>query len=101
LHPDVLLRADTGAQPAASMLIRGSAAVAKQAASGLRQWLASPSAGLRPVLVNGSAGVIVTMDGQPVNVMSFTVADGKIAEIDAIADPERVRQIAATALNGQ
>jgi hypothetical protein len=24
-------------------------------------------------------------------VMSFTVADGKITEIDAIADPERVR----------
>ena len=28
-------------------------------------------------------------------VMGFTVAGGKIVEIDAIADPERVRRIAA------
>ena len=35
LHPDVLLRADTGAQHAkASMMIRGSAAVARQAVRG-------------------------------------------------------------------
>jgi hypothetical protein len=27
-------------------------------------------------------------------VMGFTVAEGKIVEIDAIADPERVRRIA-------
>jgi hypothetical protein len=33
--------------------------------------------------------------------MGFTVADGKIAEIDAIADPERVRRIAAAALNDE
>jgi RNA polymerase sigma factor (sigma-70 family) len=92
LHPGVLLRIDGGAGRAeASMLIRGSAAVVRQAASGLRQWLASPAAGLCPVLVNGSAGMVVIMNGQPVTVMSFTVADGKITEIDAIADPERVR----------
>ena len=99
LHPEVMLRTDMGAQRAdASMLIRGSAAVARQAVSGLRRWLGSPAAGLRPVLVNGSAGVVVTMDGQPVTVMSFTVADGKIAGIDAIADPERVHKIAAAVL---
>ena len=28
-------------------------------------------------------------------VMGFTVAEGKIVEIDAIADPPRVRRIAA------
>ena len=60
--------------------------------------LEGPAAGLRPVLVNGSAGVVVTMDGQPVTVMSFTVAKGKIAGIDAIADPGRVRRIAAAVL---
>jgi hypothetical protein len=31
-------------------------------------------------------------------VMGFTIADGKIAEINAIADPERVRKIAAAVL---
>jgi RNA polymerase sigma-70 factor (ECF subfamily) len=35
--------------------------------------------------VNGAAGVIVSLSGQPMTVMGFTVADGKIAEIDAIA----------------
>jgi hypothetical protein len=36
--------------------------------------------------------------GQPMTVMSFTVAEGKIVEIDSIADPERVRRIAAAVL---
>jgi hypothetical protein len=31
--------------------------------------------------------------------MSFTVADGKIAGIDAIADPERVRKITAAVVS--
>ena len=94
LHPGVLLRIDAGTQhPEASMLIRGPAAVARQAARGIRQMLRGPAAGLRPVLVNGSAGVVVTVDGQPFAVMSFTVADGKIAGIDAIADPGRIRKI--------
>jgi hypothetical protein len=57
-----------------------------------------PVADLRPALVNGAAGVIVMVLGRPMTVMGFTVADGKIAEIDAIADPERVRQIAAAVL---
>jgi len=95
LHPDALLRIDTGAQrAAASTMVRGSAAVARQAVRGLRQWLGHPAARLHPVLVNESAGVVVTVDGQPVAVMSFTVAGGKIAGIDSIGDPGRVRRIA-------
>jgi hypothetical protein len=35
------------------------------------------------------------MEGSPVNMMGFTIANGKIVEIDAIADPERVQQITA------
>ncbi|MGO9207200.1 MAG: hypothetical protein ACLQBX_13655 [Candidatus Limnocylindrales bacterium] len=38
------------------------------------------------------------MDGRPVNVMGFTVVDGRIVEIDAIADPERVGRIDTAAL---
>jgi RNA polymerase sigma-70 factor (ECF subfamily) len=48
--------------------------------------------------VNGAAGVVVTVAGRPFAVMGFTVVDGKIVEIDAIADPERVRRIAAAVL---
>jgi RNA polymerase sigma-70 factor (ECF subfamily) len=39
--------------------------------------------------------VIVTRHGRPVTVIGFTVAEGKIVEIDSVADPERVRRIAA------
>jgi RNA polymerase sigma factor (sigma-70 family) len=100
LDPGVVLRIDAGARrPAASMAIRGAAAVARQALSGLATALRA--AQLRPALVNGAAGVVVTVHGRPVTVMGFTVADGKIAEIDAIADPERVRKIATAVRAGE
>jgi hypothetical protein len=51
--------------------------------------------------VNGAAGVVVTVGGLPIVVMGFTVAEGKIIEIDAIADPERVRRIAAAVLTDE
>jgi hypothetical protein len=62
---------------------------------------ARPDAQLRPALVNGAAGVVVTVRGRPIAVMGFTVAEGKIIEIDAIADPERVRRIAAAVLSDE
>ena len=89
LHPDVVLHADFGAQrPNAPRVVRGAVAVASQA-----QLAALPDAVLHPVLVDGSAGVVVTVRGRPFAIMGFTVADGKIVEIVAIADPQRVRRI--------
>jgi RNA polymerase sigma-70 factor (ECF subfamily) len=61
---------------------------------------ANPTARLHPARVNGAAGVVVTVAGRPFAVMAFTVAGGKIVEIDAIADPERVSRIAAAVLLG-
>ena len=52
-----------------------------------------PAAPKRPVLVNGAAGVLVTVAGQPVALMGFTVSLGKITEIDILADPERLARI--------
>ena len=96
LDPDVVLRADFGARrPAASRVVRGAAAVARQAALG-----ALPGADLHPALVNGAAGAVVTVGGRPFAVLGFTVAEGRILEIDAIADPERVRRVAAAVLGG-
>ena len=94
LDPEVVLRIDAGAdRPAASMVIRGAAALAKQARIGLRTVFDRPVVHLRPALVNGAAGVVVTFGEEPMTVMGFTVAGGKIVEIDAIADPERVHRI--------
>jgi RNA polymerase sigma-70 factor (ECF subfamily) len=102
LHPEVLARADMGAEHGrAPMLIRGQAAVATQAVLGLRQWLGLPAAELRPVLVNGSAGVLVTVNGRAVAVLSFAVSRGKITRIDMIADPGRVRRLAAAVLTAE
>jgi RNA polymerase sigma-70 factor (ECF subfamily) len=94
LDPDVVLRADFGAKrPAVPLVSRGAEAVARQAMIG-----AMPHADLHPALVNGAAGVVVTVSGRPFAVLGFIVTEGKIVEIDAIADPERVRRIAAAVL---
>ncbi|MGC2191610.1 MAG: sigma-70 family RNA polymerase sigma factor [Candidatus Dormiibacterota bacterium] len=99
LDPEVVVRIDAGARhPTASMEIRGSVAVARQALRGFTSVLALPTARLRPALVNGAAGVILTIRGRPMTVVGFTVADGKIVEIDSIADPARVRRIVAAVL---
>ena len=96
LDPDVVLRADFGARrPAASRVVRSAAAVARQAVLG-----ALPGADLHPALVTGAAGAVVTVGGRPFAVLGFTVAEGRILEIDAIADPERVRRVAAAVLGG-
>ena len=89
LDPDVVLRSDGGtAHPDASVVLRGAAAVAGRALV-----IAQPSVSKRPVLVNGAAGVVVTLGGQLYGVMGFTVARGKIVEIDVIIDPERLRRV--------
>jgi len=97
LDPDVVLRADFGGKrPAASGVAHGPAAVARQAVLG-----ALPGAQLHPALVNGAAGVVVTVGGRPFAVLGFTVAEGRILEIDAIADPDRVRRVAAAVLGDE
>jgi hypothetical protein len=83
------------------MVVRGAAAVARQTLKGLASSLARPGVQLHPAMVNGAAGVIVTVHGRPLVVMGFTIAQGKIVEIDAIADPERVRRIAGAVLADQ
>ena len=89
LHPDVVLRSDGGAvRPGASFVMRGAREVAESALSFARM---SPF--VRPALVNGAAGVVVAPHGRPFSVMGFTVRDGKIVEIDGIADPERLQKL--------
>ena len=95
LDPDVVLRSDGGtARPDISGILRGAAAVASGALMTAR-----PSALERPALVNGAAGVVVTAGGQPVAVIGFTVSRGKIVEIDAVADPERLLRLDLSVLD--
>jgi RNA polymerase sigma factor (sigma-70 family) len=94
LHPDAVLRSDFGGRRIdADRVVQGAEAVAGQA---LR--FAIPEAELVPVLVGGDAGVIVLVGGRPTAIMGFAVVGRHIVEIDAIADPERVRRISAAVL---
>ncbi|MFF8898982.1 RNA polymerase sigma factor SigJ [Streptomyces lydicus] len=95
LDPDVLLRADAGAASGGlTKLVRGARAVAEQALTFSRFALAG-----RPALVNGGPGLITTQDGRPFSVMGFTVAHGRIVEINILADPARLRRVDLTILD--
>jgi RNA polymerase sigma-70 factor (ECF subfamily) len=90
LDPDVVFRIDAGGvPPRARPPVEGSEAVAAQILE-----RGAPLAGFaRPAIVNGNAGVIVVPREQPVAVVGFIVAEGRIAEIDVIADPAKLRRL--------
>jgi RNA polymerase sigma-70 factor, ECF subfamily len=82
LDPEVVLRSDAIAARSGKVIeIHGAEPVARRAQIYSRIGL------LRlPVLVNGAAGLVCTLNGQPFSVMAFTVRAGKIAEIDILSD---------------
>jgi RNA polymerase sigma factor (sigma-70 family) len=86
LDPDVVLRTDGFA--ATPTVIRGATAVSGAVLDG-----ASPHAEFHPVLVNGAAGVLITLRGRPAALMAFTVAGGRITAVDGITDPRRLRRL--------
>ena len=90
LHPDVVVRQDfSDTRPV--RVLRGATAVASRTR-------AAPGAEARPVMVNGAAGVVVTLRGRPLAVIGFTVRGNRIVEIDTIFGAERVGRIAAEVL---
>ncbi len=91
LDPDVVFRIDTGGTPPrARPPVVGAEAVARQVLQ--RGSPLAPFA--RPAIVNGAAGVVVAPEGRPFAVVGFTVADGRIVEIDLVADPAKLRRLA-------
>jgi RNA polymerase sigma-70 factor (ECF subfamily) len=88
LDPDAVLRTDGGGiGPLARPPIVGAEAVAHQfQRSGPR------FAGYaRPAIVNGAAGAIVETPGFPTVVVGFTVVSGRVAAVDLIGDPAKLR----------
>jgi RNA polymerase sigma-70 factor (ECF subfamily) len=87
LDPDVVFRMDLGPDsPRARPKVEGAEAVARQILA--RGVPFAPLA--RPAIVNGTAGAIVGLRGRPFAVAGFTVSNGRITEIDIIADPEKL-----------
>jgi RNA polymerase sigma factor (sigma-70 family) len=94
LDPDIVLRADGGALAGLSRVVRGASAVASQASTFSRSGLS-----LQLVLVNGQLGFVARRgDGRLFSVIGFTIADGKIVEMDILADPERLSRLDLSAI---
>jgi RNA polymerase sigma factor (sigma-70 family) len=93
LDPDVVLRADRGTLPAAARepaVVRGAAEVAQYALARGARLVRSA----RPAIVNGAAGLVVAPGARPIGVVGFTIVEGRIVEIDLIADPQKLRVLA-------
>ncbi len=95
LHPDVVLRADVGPRAGGVREVRGAEAVAGQSLAYSRLGL-----DVRPALVNGAVGAVTLLDGEPYSVGGMTVRDGRIVAVDIIADPDRLRALDLTMLDG-
>jgi RNA polymerase sigma-70 factor (ECF subfamily) len=92
LDPDVVLRADGGvAGP--SRFVQGAETVASQAMMWSRADLS-----LRRALINGAAGIVSLRDGRPFSVGAPIVRNGRIVELDFLADPDRLAQLDLTVL---
>lgn len=89
LDPDIVVRVDeAAARPGAPREIRGARNWAKGAIAFSRQLAGT----VQPMLVNGEVGLVWTPGGRVFRVLRFSFADGKIATVDVIADPARLRE---------
>jgi RNA polymerase sigma-70 factor (ECF subfamily) len=89
LDPEIVLRADGGAVKSMTRLVRGAPAIAAQAATFSKLGLSS-----QMVLVNGNIGLVSRLpDGRVLSVIGFTIADGKVVEMDILADPDRLSRL--------
>ncbi|NNC10872.1 sigma-70 family RNA polymerase sigma factor [Planctomonas sp. JC2975] len=94
LSPDVVLRSDGGSVlPEATVRRTGREQVAAHA----RQFHRSDAV-LVPVLVNGTAGMVVSLHGHAAAVMAITFSGDTITGIDILADPERVARLGLDAV---
>jgi RNA polymerase sigma-70 factor (ECF subfamily) len=88
LDPDVVFRADAGGisglvQPQ----ITGGTEVARYSAAQGPRFATL----CHPALVNGAAGLVIRTVRGPIGAVGFTVANGRIATIELILDPDKLR----------
>ena len=94
LDPDLVVRSDAAVRPGAPTEIRGAAVWAQGAvAYGHLAKLALP------VLVNGAVGIVVAPRQRLVRALRFTIANGKISEIEVIGDQARLDQLDVSTLD--
>ena len=87
LDPNIVLRADRRALgTGAPAEIRDAKQIAERAIKG-------GARAAQPALVDGAIGVVVAPRGRLLMVLRFTIADGKIVEMEAIAERDRLREL--------
>ena len=86
LDPDLVVRADMAA--GAPTEIRGAAAWAKGAVA-----YGQLARQVQPALVNGAIGLVMAPHGRLSRALTFTIADGKITEIEVIGNPSRLGEL--------
>lgn len=89
LHPDVVLRADRAVVPTPEpIVVRGAHSVGKGAMAAMeRAWFTGTA------LVDGAVGLVMAPRGRLRLVLSFTITEDGITEIDVIAEPDRLGRI--------
>jgi RNA polymerase sigma factor (sigma-70 family) len=85
IAPEAELRARG---PKRTIVVRGAGEIATRARMGARA-----GAMAHPVLVDGLPAVLFTVDGRPVTLMAFTVADNAITAIRVLTDQGRLAQV--------
>jgi RNA polymerase sigma-70 factor (ECF subfamily) len=79
-----------------SRYVRGAEAVAGQALVWSRVDLTRQRA-----LVNGAAGMVMYLNGEPFSICAVTVKNGRLAELDFLVDPERIAELDLTVLDDE
>jgi RNA polymerase sigma-70 factor (ECF subfamily) len=82
-----VLRAD-GGLTGLSQQVQGAETIASQALLWSRVDLT-----MRRALINGAAGIVAFLHGRPFSIAAITVKNGKIVEIDFLADPQRIARL--------
>jgi RNA polymerase sigma-70 factor, ECF subfamily len=92
LDPDVVFRADPVAvRMGGHAEIRGAAAVAET--------FKGRAQAAKPALIDGAMGIAVIFGGRLRIALNLTITGDRIVGIEAVADPERLRQFDLTVLN--
>ena len=86
LDPEVVFRTD-------QVATRKGAAREARGASAIARLFVGRASGARTALVDGAVAAIVAPRGHLFLVLNFTIRNDKIVEIEAVADPARLRQL--------
>jgi RNA polymerase sigma factor (sigma-70 family) len=95
LDPELVVHADVTALPA------GVASATQGAEAWAREAMATARGAVfaRAALIDGSVGVVIAPRGKLFRALRFTLAGGKIARIDVVGEPERLRALGIAVLD--